>query len=87
MPLATDKNMPLTITPAPDTDYTIISNLARFYIYDMAEYTGWNFPADGLFDPENHFANYWGRPGKRPWPQAWHGLPSAWTATRPASRS
>ena len=67
--------MPLEITPASDSDYSIITNLARFYIYDMSEYTGWNFPADGLFDSENQFANYWGHPGKRIWPQAWLGFP------------
>jgi ribosomal-protein-alanine N-acetyltransferase len=67
--------MRLDITPACDSDYTIITNLARFYIYDMSEYTGWNFPADGLFDAENQFANYWGRPGKRTWPQGWLGFP------------
>ncbi|HTS50834.1 MAG TPA: GNAT family N-acetyltransferase [Bryobacteraceae bacterium] len=67
--------MALEITPASDADYIVISNLARFYIYDMAEYTGWNFPADGLFDSEHQFANYWGRPGKRVWPPAWRGFP------------
>ena len=67
--------MPLEITPALESDYPIITNLARFYIYDMSEFTGWNFPADGLFDSENQFANYWGRPGKRIWPQTWLGFP------------
>jgi predicted acetyltransferase len=67
--------MPLEITPASDADYLVVSNLARFYIYDMAEYTGWNFPPDGLFDSADQFANYWGRPGKRSWPPAWRGFP------------
>ncbi len=67
--------MDLAITPASDADYIVVSNLARFYIYDMAEYTGWNFPADGLFDSEHHFANYWGRPGQHVWPPAWRGFP------------
>lgn len=67
--------MRLDVTPASDADYPIITNLARFYIYDMSEYGGWDFPADGLFDAEDQFANYWGRPGKRVWPQAWHGFP------------
>lgn len=65
----------LEITPASDADYIVVSNLARFYIYDMAEYTGWNFPPDGLFDTADQFANYWGRPGKRVWPPAWRGFP------------
>jgi len=67
--------MHLDLTAATGSEYPIIHNLARFYIYDMAEYTGWNFPADGLFDPENQFANYWGRPGKRVWPPNWRGFP------------
>jgi predicted acetyltransferase len=67
--------MDLAITPASDADYIVFSNLARFYIYDMAEHTGWNFPADGLFDSEHHFANYWGRPGKHVWPPGWRGFP------------
>ena len=50
--------MRLEITPASDPDYSVVSNLARFYIYDIAERTGLNFPGDGLFDSEDQFANY-----------------------------
>ena len=68
--------MNLEITPASDADYVIVSNLARFYIYDMSEYTGSNFPPDGLFDSEDRFATYWGRPGaNRTWPSCWSGFP------------
>src|SRR5579863_2300986 len=68
--------MNLEITPASDIDDTIISNLARFYIYDMSEYTGWNFPPDGLFDSEDRFANYWDKPGaNHTWPPAQRGFP------------
>ena len=52
--------MPLTIAPALTSDYAVVANLARFYIYDMSEYTGWHFPPDGLFDAADQFANYWG---------------------------
>lgn len=67
--------MHLEIKPASDADYRVVSNLARFYIYDVAEHTGWHFPADGLFDSEDRFANYWGRPGARAWPPGWRGFP------------
>jgi predicted acetyltransferase len=68
--------MGLAIPPASDADYSVISNLARFYIYDIAEHAGWHFPADGLFDSEDQFANYWGKAGaQRVWPSAWCGFP------------
>jgi predicted acetyltransferase len=68
--------MELEIAPATDADYPIVCNLARFYLYDMAEHAGWHFPADGLFDSGGQFANYWGRHGSRHvWPAAWRGLP------------
>ena len=67
--------MQFDVTPASDIDYPIIANLARFYIYDMSEFTGWNFPPDGLFDAEDRFANYWGKPGRHAWPSTWRGFP------------
>jgi predicted acetyltransferase len=68
--------MGLEITPASEADYTIVGNLARFYIYDIAEHAGLNFPADGLFDSEGQLANYWGKTGgKHAWPSAWRGFP------------
>ncbi len=67
--------MPLTIAPALTSDYAVVANLARFYIYDMSEYTGWHFPPDGLFDAADQFANYWGLPGMRVWPPTWRGFP------------
>lgn len=67
--------MILDLIPATAADYDLIHNLARFYIYDMSEHTGWHFPADGLFDPRDRFANYWGRPGAHAWPPTWRGFP------------
>ena len=68
--------MSLEIVPASDADYGIVSNLARFYIYDIAELAGWKFPANGLFGSEDRFANYWGRIGtRRSWPSIWRGFP------------
>ena len=68
--------MRLEMGPASEDHYAIICNLARFYIYDMAEHTGWHFPPDGLFDSEDRFAAYWNRPGPTSvWPAEWHGFP------------
>jgi predicted acetyltransferase len=68
--------MALEIKSATDTDYSVVSNLARFYIYDMAEYTGLTFSVNGLFDCKDQFANYWGRvSAKHRWPSAWRGFP------------
>ena len=68
--------MELEIAPATDADYPVVCNLARFYMYDMAEHVGWHFPDDGLFDSGDQFANYWGRSGGRfAWPPSWRGFP------------
>ena len=68
--------MNLEITPASDEDYVVVSDLARFYICDMAGYAGLKFPGNELLDSKKQFANYWGRPGaKRAWPSAWRGFP------------
>ena len=64
--------MDLEITSATDADYDVALNLARFYVYDMAEHAGWPFPDDGLFDIGDMFLPYWGRPGREPpWPAHW----------------
>jgi predicted acetyltransferase len=68
--------MHLDLNPATEADYDLINNLARFYVYDMSEHTGWHFPADGLFDPQDRFANYWGRKSALYiWPPTWRGFP------------
>ncbi|HLG98424.1 MAG TPA: GNAT family N-acetyltransferase [Bryobacteraceae bacterium] len=69
--------MSIEVTVAGPADYRIVSNLARFYIYDMAEHTGWHFPSDGLFDSEDQFARYWNLAdtGKHAWPREWRGFP------------
>jgi len=66
--------MNFELSPADD-DYAVAANLARFYIYDMAEHLGWHFPPDGLFDSADRFANYWGKPGPNAWPPEWRGHP------------
>jgi predicted acetyltransferase len=66
--------MTLDIAPATDADYAIIANLARFYVYDMAEHAGFAFPADGLFDAGDQLGQYWGGKSSRPWPEGWRGF-------------
>lgn len=41
--------MNLQIIDATPDDHAIIQNLARFYVYDFTEYTGWACPETGLF--------------------------------------
>ena len=67
--------MDLEIKPASEADYTIVCNLARFYIYDIAEHAGLKLPADGMFDAGDRLAGYWGRTGTKRWPTAWRGFP------------
>lgn len=67
--------MTFEIVTATKADYPLVQNLARFYVYDMAEHAGWNFPPDGLFDAGDQFANYFGLPGGREWPAGWRGFP------------
>lgn len=67
--------MSLEIRPATDADFAVIANLARFYVYDMAEHAGFQFPEDGLFDAGDSLGNYWGRASSKPWPAGWRGFP------------
>jgi predicted acetyltransferase len=68
--------MDFEIVPATDADYGVALNLARFYMYDMAEHAGWAFPEDGLFDVGDLLLPYWGRPGRKPpWPAHWRPFP------------
>lgn len=70
--------MEIEIIAAGRAEEPVINNLARFYMYDMAEHAGWPFPDDGAFEAGEMFAPYWGRTRKndsRPWPAAWRGFP------------
>ena len=45
----------IRIIPANLTDYPVIQNLARFYVYDLSRYCGfiskdWAIPKDGLYE-------------------------------------
>lgn len=42
--------MNIQIHPATIEDYTIIQNLARFYVYDRTPYMGWECAENGMFE-------------------------------------
>lgn len=66
--------MEFEIVPAGDAEYEIVSNLARFYIYDMAEHAGFPFEANGDLSIGDGFNPWWGRARpSRPWPPEWTG--------------
>ncbi len=52
----------LKLAPASINDYPVIQNMARFYVYDMSEFlgfeSGWEIPKDGLYEC-NNFKKYW----------------------------
>jgi len=41
--------MLIDVLEANKSDISVIDNLARFYVYDISEYTGWACPENGLF--------------------------------------
>lgn len=64
------------LVPVQEDDYTLIQNLIRFYVYDMAEHTGWACPSDGLFGGCDDQPHYFGRLPEDPadrWPAGWRG--------------
>ena len=62
---AQGKAMDLEIVAAGDAEYETVINLARFYIYDMAEHAGFPFGENGDFVVGDQFNPWWGR--ERPW--------------------
>lgn len=52
----------LKLIQATLNDYSIIQNMARFYVYDMTEYMGfepgWEIPENGLYECID-FKKYW----------------------------
>jgi predicted acetyltransferase len=58
-----------------DNEFETVSNLARFYIYDMAEHAGFPFGANGDFVVGDQFNPWWGRDRpSRPWPETSKGF-------------
>lgn len=59
----------ITIIAATITDYPIIQNMARFYVYDLSRDCGflseeWAIPADGLYESFD-FKNYFKDPTRK----------------------
>lgn len=68
---------PYEICPPNKDDLPIVRNLARFYVYDMSEHAGFDFPDDGMFEAGESLSNYWGiRPeaAQDQWPAHWRGF-------------
>jgi ribosomal-protein-alanine N-acetyltransferase len=40
----------ITLIPASIEDHPLVQNMARFYVYDMSLYMGWEMPEDGLYE-------------------------------------
>jgi len=51
--------MPTELQPASEEDRPVVQNLARFYVYDMSELTGWPCPETGLFGGCDRFFEDW----------------------------
>lgn len=60
----------IKLIPANLTDYPIIQNMGRFYVYDMSEHLGfepgWKIPANGLYECID-FKKYWSDPNAFPY--------------------
>lgn len=68
--------MNFTLVEVENSDYTLIQNLIRFYIYDMSEFMGWPCPANGLFGGVDDQPYYFGRMPENKeaqWPDGWTG--------------
>lgn len=52
----------IALIPATIKEYPTIQNMARFFVYDMSEYSGsekgWELPEDGLYECID-FKKYW----------------------------
>lgn len=59
--------MDVTVTSATDSDFDIVKNLVPYYIYDMAEYMGWDCNAEGRYDGCDDLPEYWEREDHRPY--------------------
>ncbi len=58
--------MDIQILDAQSNDMEVVRNLVRFYIYDMAEYTGWPAPETGLYGGVDNLETYWQEEDRHP---------------------
>lgn len=54
----------IKLIPATITEYPIVQNLARFYVYDRSGYMGWSCSEDGMFDCID-FKHYFEKPDEK----------------------
>jgi len=52
----------VAVVPAAVADRSIVQNLARFYVYELAAFAGWPAPEDGLWTCRD-LGGYWGPEG------------------------
>jgi predicted acetyltransferase len=72
----TDLRMQFTLVELREDDVDLIRNLARYYIHDLSQWTGWSCPADGLFVGIEDLDCYFGRRRKKAdprWSDVWSG--------------
>ncbi len=58
------------------SDYELIQNMIRFYIYDMSEFMGWPCPANGFYGGVDDQPYYFGQIPENKnalWPDGWTG--------------
>ena len=72
--------MNIEIIEAQEEDRPIVRNMVSYYIYDMAESTGWNIKPNGTFGGCDDLAEYWQtwhpESGSDRWPhEDWQGFP------------
>ncbi len=68
--------MDFTLVEVEASDYTLIQNLIRFYIYDMSEFMGWPCPENGLYGGVDDQPYYFGQTPENKsalWPNGWTG--------------
>lgn len=58
------KSIEITILTARLADYSMIQNMARFYVYDRTDLMGWECPENGLFECID-FKHYFTDPDKK----------------------
>lgn len=69
-------SLDFSLVEVEGSDYTLIQNLIRFYVYDMSEFTGWPCPENGLYGGVDDQPYYFGKtPDNRDalWPEGWTG--------------
>ncbi len=67
-------SLEFSLIKVTDSDYSLIQNLIRFYIYDMSEFMGWVCPSTGLFggvDDQPYYFGHIPENNEALWPEGW----------------